>query len=41
MVANEIQRVKEFQAEISRLRRVYADPAVVEVAIKDVLSRRF
>jgi putative transposase len=40
MSANERKRVKELQAENSRLKRMYADLALENAAIKDVLSRK-
>ena len=39
MSANELKRVKELEAENSRLKRMYADLALENAAIKDVLSR--
>ena len=40
MSANELKRVKELEAENSRLKRMYADLAMDSAAIKDVLSRK-
>lgn len=40
MSANELKRVKELEAENSRLKRMYADLALENAAIKDVLSRK-
>ena len=40
MSANELKRVKEREAENSRLKRMYADLALENAAIKDVLSRK-
>ena len=40
MSAKELKRVKELQAENSRLKRMYADLALENAAIKDVLSRK-
>jgi putative transposase len=40
MSANELRRVKELEAENSRLKRMYADLALENAAIKDVLSRK-
>jgi hypothetical protein len=37
---NELKRVKELEAENSRLKRMYADLALENAAIKDVLSRK-
>ena len=41
MSANELKRVKELEAENSRLKRMYAELALENAAIKDVLSRKF
>lgn len=41
MSANELKRVKELEAENNRLKRMYADLALENAAIKDVLSRKF
>ena len=40
MSANELKRVKDLEAENSRLKRMYADLALENAAIKDVLSRK-
>lgn len=40
MSANELQRVKELEAENSRLKRMHADQALKNAAIKVVLSRK-
>ena len=40
MSVNELRRVKELEAENARLKRMYADLALENVAIKDVLSRK-
>jgi putative transposase len=40
MSANELKRVKELAAENSRLKRMYAELALENAAIKDVLSRK-
>jgi putative transposase len=37
---NELKRIKELEAENSRLKRMYADLALENIAIKDVLSRK-
>lgn len=36
----ELKRVKELEAENARLKRLYADLALENAAIKDVLSRK-
>jgi putative transposase len=36
----ELKRMKELEAENARLKRLYADLALENAAIKDVLSRR-
>jgi putative transposase len=41
MSVNELKRVKELEAENSRLKRMYADLALENAAIKDVLSRKW
>ena len=41
MSANELKRVKDLAAENSRLKRMYAELALENAAIKDVLSRKF
>ena len=40
MSASELRRVKELEAENSRLKRMYADLALENAAIKDALSRK-
>ena len=40
MSANEFKRVKELAAENSRLKKMYAELALENAAIKDVLSRK-
>ena len=40
MSVNELKRVKELEAENARLKRLYADLALENAAIKDVLSRK-
>lgn len=40
MSVGELKRVKELEAENSRLKRLYADLAQGNAAIKDVLSRK-
>ena len=40
MSVNELKRVKELEAENARLKRMYAELALENVAIKDVLSRK-
>jgi len=37
---NELKRIKELEAENSRLKRMYAELALENTAIKDVLSRK-
>jgi putative transposase len=37
---NELKRIKELEAEKAKLKRVYADLALENVAINDVLSRK-
>ena len=38
--ANELKRIKELEAENSKLKRMYAELALENTAIKDVLSRK-
>lgn len=38
---SELTRVKELEAENTRLKRMYADLALENAAIKDVLSRKW
>jgi putative transposase len=40
MSVSELKRAKELEAEIARLKRMYADLALGNVAIKDVLTRK-
>ena len=40
MSVNELKRVKELEAENSRLKKMYAELALENAAIKDVLSRK-
>ena len=40
MSVNELKRVKELEVENSRLKRMYAELALENAAIKDVLSRK-
>ena len=40
MSVNELKRVKELEAENARLKRMYAELALENVVIKDVLSRK-
>ena len=37
---NELERMKELEAENAKLKRMYADLALENAAIKDVLSRK-
>ena len=41
MSVNELKRVKDLEAENSRLKKMYAELALENAAIKDVLSRKF
>jgi putative transposase len=40
MSVNELKRVKELEAENAKLKRMYAELALENTAIKDVLSRK-
>lgn len=40
MSVSELKRVKELEAENAKLKRMYAELALENVAIKDVLSRK-
>ena len=40
MSANELKRVKELEAENARLKRMYADLALMHHALKDVVERK-
>ena len=39
--ASELKRIKDLEAENSKLKRMYAELALENNAIKDVLSRKF
>jgi putative transposase len=39
--ANELKRIKDLEAENGKLKRMYAELALENTAIKDVLSRKF
>ena len=39
--ASEFKRIKDLEAENSKLKRMYAELALENTAIKDVLSRKF
>jgi putative transposase len=40
VTVNELKRMKELESENSKLKRMYADLALENAAIKDVLSRK-
>ena len=40
VTVNELKRIKELEAENSKLKRMYAELALENAAIKDVLSRK-
>jgi putative transposase len=40
ITVNELKRIKELEAENSKLKRLYAEMALENAAIKDVLSRK-
>ena len=40
VTVNELKRMKELEAENAKLKRMYADLALENAAIKDVLSRK-
>ena len=40
VTVSELKRIKELEAENAKLKRMYADLALENVAIKDVLSRK-
>ena len=40
MSVHELKRVRELEAENARLKRMYAELALENAAIKDVLSRK-
>ena len=39
--ANELKRIKNLEAENAKLKRMYAELALENVAIKDVLTKKF
>lgn len=39
--ASELQRLRELEAENAKLKRMYADLALENAAIRDVLNRKF
>jgi putative transposase len=39
--ASELKRIKELEAENAKLKRMYAELALENVAIKDVLTKKF
>ena len=39
--ANELKRIKDLEAEYAKLKRMYAELALENVAIKDVLTKKF
>ena len=41
MSRDHLKRLKELEAENSKLKRMYAELALENTAIKDVLSRKF
>ena len=41
MSANELKRIKDLEAENAKLKRMYAELALENVAIKDVLTKKF
>lgn len=41
MDANELKRVKELEAENAKLKRMYADLALMNEALKDVIEKKF
>ena len=40
VTVSELKRMKELEAENAKLKRMYAEPALENAAIKDVLSRK-
>jgi putative transposase len=40
VTVNELKRIRELEAENAKLKRMYADLALENAAIKDVLSRK-
>lgn len=41
MDANELKRVKELEAENAKLKKMYADLALMNEALKDVIEKKF
>ena len=41
MCANELKRVKELEGENSKLKRMYANLALMNEALKDVIEKKF
>lgn len=41
MDASELRRVKELEAENSKLKKMYADLALMNEALKDVIEKKF
>lgn len=41
MDANELKRVKELETENAKLKRMYADLALMNEALKDVIEKKF
>ena len=41
MEASDLKRVKELEAENSRLKRLYADLALENAAMKDLIAKKF
>jgi len=41
MNSNELKRVKELEAENAKLKRMYADMAIMNEALKDVIEKKF
>ena len=41
MSANELKRIKDLEAENAKLKRMYVELALENVAIKDVLTKKF
>jgi putative transposase len=40
MEVNELKRVKELEAENSRLKRMYAELSLVHYALKDIVEKK-
>ena len=40
MSASELKRMKEMEAELSRLKRLYADLALENSALKDLIEKK-